>query len=70
MKKFGIEYLFKNVVVAIGLILVWRGVWYGLDFLDKVIFGGSHVVTVIIGIILGFALMYLPERNLQTLERL
>ena len=70
MKKRGFEYLIKNVIVAIGLILVWRGVWYGLDLIDELIFGGSHVVTVIIGIVVGFALMYLPERNLETLERL
>jgi hypothetical protein len=70
MKKLGIGYFTKSVVIALGLILIWRGVWYGLDLIDSLIFGGNHVVTVIIGIVVGFACIYLPERNLETLERL
>ena len=70
MKKLGIEYFTKNIVVAIGLILVWRGVWIMLDLIDKWLFGSSHIVTATIGIIVGLALIYFPEKNLKTLERL
>ena len=41
-----------------------------LDLVDVLIFGGSHIVTAIGGIILGILMLYLPEKNLKALERL
>ncbi len=70
MKKLGLEYFTKSIVVAVGLILVWRGVWVALDIVDKWLFGGNHIVTAIIGIVVGLAFIYFPEKNLKTLERL
>jgi hypothetical protein len=70
MKKLGLEYFTKSIVVAIGLILVWRGVWVALDLIDKWLFGGNHIVTAILGIIIGLVFIYFPEKNLKTLERL
>jgi len=29
------SYLAKNISIVIGLVLIWRGVWYVLDALDK-----------------------------------
>ena len=70
MKKLGLEYFTKSIVVAVGLILVWRGVWVALDIVDKWLFGGNHIVTAIIGIVVGLSFIYFPEKNLKTLERL
>lgn len=65
-----IKYLFKNIVVIIGIVLIWRGIWYALDSLDQVIFGGAHFWTAIVGVLLGFVMLYLPDRNLKEIERL
>lgn len=70
MHHFGFRYFVKNISIAIGIILIWRGVWVLLDLLDSVLFGGSHIVTAVGGIIFGIFILYLPERNLQALERL
>ena len=67
---YGIKYFNKNIVIAVGLILVWRGVWVMLDLIDRWLFGNSHIITAVIGIVVGIILIYLPEKNLKTLERL
>ncbi len=70
MHHFGFRYFIKNISIAIGIILIWRGVWVLLDLLDHVLFGGSHIITAVGGILIGIIILYLPERNLQALERL
>jgi len=70
MKTFDLKYFTKGISVAIGIILIWRGAWIILDLIDVLIFGGSHIVTAIGGIILGILMLYLPEKNLKALERL
>ena len=70
MKTLDIKYFTKGISVAIGIILIWRGAWIILDLIDVLIFGGSHIVTAIGGIILGILMLYLPEKNLKALERL
>ena len=67
---FGLKYFIKNISVAIGIILIWRGVWVLLDLLDDILFGGSHVVTAVGGIVAGIIILYLPDRTLAALERL
>ena len=69
-KKITLEYLVKNITTIIGLVLVWRGVWYVLDGLDELFFGGSHIFTAFGGIILGLILLYLPDRDLKEIEKL
>ena len=70
MKTFDIKYFTKNISVAIGIIFIWRGIWIVLDEIDKLIFGGNHIITAILGIIAGIVILYLPEKNLKALERL
>lgn len=70
MKEIGIKYFTKGISVAIGIILIWRGVWIVLDMFDKLIFGGNHIITAIGGIIVGILMLYLPDKNLKALERL
>ena len=63
-------HLTRNLSIVIGLVLVWRGVWYVLDGLDILLFGGSHVWTALGGIVLGLVVLYLPDKDLKEIEKL
>ena len=65
-----LEAFAKNISIAIGIILIWRGVWVLLDLFDEWLFGGNHIVTAILGIIGGIIILYSPDHNLKALERL
>lgn len=65
-----LAYLAKNISIVVGLVLVWRGIWYTLDGLDILFFGGSHAWTAIGGIILGLAVLYFPDKDLKEIEKL
>lgn len=65
-----ISYFAKNLLSVIGIVLIWRGVWYLLDAVDLWLFGGSRMITAVGGIVLGLILLYLPNRNLKEIERL
>lgn len=67
-KKF--SYLARNLSIAVGIILVWRGIWVLLDLLDLWLFGNNHAVTAVLGIVLGIVILYLPDHELKSLERL
>ncbi len=56
--------------MAIGIILIWRGVWIVLDMVDIWIFGGNQITTAVGGIVVGILMLYLPDKNLKALERL
>jgi len=68
--KITLQYLAKNIFVVIGLVLIWRGIWYVLDGLDKWIFGSSHFWTALGGIIIGLIILYLPDKDLKEIEKL
>jgi hypothetical protein len=68
--KLTLKYLATNLSVVIGLVLVWRGIWYVLDELDKLIFGGSHFWTALVGVIIGLIILYLPDKDLKEIEKL
>ena len=36
-------YFIRNINVVIGLVLIWRGIWHGLDILEAMI-GIDHTV--------------------------
>ncbi len=65
-----IGYFSKNILVVVGVVLIWRGIWYILDFFDEWLFGGSHFWTAFFGIIGGLLLLYLPDKDLKELEKL
>ena len=69
-EKHPLKYLGDNLGVALGLVLIWRGIWYGLDAMDHLVFGGVHWITAVFGVVLGLLILYLPHRNLKALERL
>lgn len=65
-----IGYFTRNIFIVLGLVLIWRGVWYVLDEIDILFFGESHIVTTIGGIILGFLILYLPDHDLKEISKL
>lgn len=70
MKHPGWQYFTKNISIAVGIILIWRGIWIIFDLIDRLLFGDNHIITAVIGIIIGLIILYLPDRNLKALERL
>ena len=56
--------------MAIGLVLIWRGIWSLLDALDYWLFGGNHVWSAVIGIVIGLLILYLPDKDLKEIEKL
>lgn len=63
-------YFVKNISIAVGLVLIWRGMWYVLDGIDALFFNGDHVVTAIGGIVVGLLILYLPDKDLKELQKL
>jgi len=70
LKKLSLKYLAKNIFTVIGLVLIWRGIWYVLDGLDILAFGGSHILTALGGIVVGLIILYLPDNDLKEIEKL
>jgi hypothetical protein len=65
-----VSYFAHNVLVVIGLVLMWRGVWYVLDEVDILLFGGHHLYTAILGIALGLFVLYMPDKDLKEISKL
>ncbi len=65
-----IKYFIKTLSIVIGLVMIWRGVWYVLDAVDTFFFGEYNHFTGLIGIFLGVLLLYLPDRDLKEIEKL
>lgn len=65
-----LSYFTSSFAVVIGLVLIWRGIWYVLDGIDRALFGGDHIFTAIGGIIAGLLILYLPDKNLEELRKL
>lgn len=69
-QNLNLKYFSKNLSIVIGIVLIWRGVWYTLDYLDIAIFGGSQAFTAISGIIIGLLVIYLPDGDLKEISKL
>jgi hypothetical protein len=65
-----LSYVSRNIFTVVGLVLIWRGIWYVLDGLDYYFFDGSHVYTAVLGILVGLLILYLPDRDLKEIEKL
>ena len=63
-------YFYKNLATVIALVLIWRGIWYSLDFIDRIFFGEGHLYTAVGGIIIGLIILYLPDHDLKEIEKL
>jgi hypothetical protein len=66
-KKFTLNYLFENIASVLGVVLIWRGIWMALDYLDGWIFGGSHFWTAMIGVLLGLIILFAINKDLKHL---
>ena len=69
-KNLTLAYFTRNFSIVVGLVLIWRGIWYVLDALDSQFFGQSHLWTALGGIILGLIILYLPDKDLKEIEKL
>ena len=69
-KHLTLSYLARNFSVVVGLVLIWRGIWYILDSVDLNFFGQNHFWTAFGGIILGLTILYLPDKDLKEIEKL
>ncbi len=65
-----LKYLFKDLYVVLGIVLIWRGIMFILDYIDKIFFQGGHVWTALGGIVVGLILLYLPDKDLKEIEKL
>lgn len=69
-KKPLLRYFAENLSIVIGLVLIWRGVWYVLDGFDIFFFAGNHAYTAVGGIALGLLILYLPDKDLKEIQKL
>ena len=69
-QKPSLGYFLNHLLVVIGLVLIWRGVWYLLDGIDYLVFAGNHYWTAVGGIFLGLAVLYLPDKDLKEITKL
>lgn len=69
-KTFTLGYFIQNLGVVVGLVLIWRGVWYVLDEIDILFFGGNHGITALFGILLGLFILYFPDNDLKEIQKL
>ena len=65
-----LAYLASNMAIVVGLVLIWRGIWYVLDAVDLMFLGGSHFFSATLGIIIGLLILYIPDKNLDELKKL
>ncbi len=64
------SYFIRNINVVIGLVLVWRGVWHGLDILETMIGIDHTLLAAGIGFVIGLILLYAPDHDLKELQKL
>jgi hypothetical protein len=69
-KKTLLERLTRDLQIVIGLVLIWRGIWYVLDAIDVLVFGKSHAITSLIGVVAGLAILYFPDKDFKEIEKL
>lgn len=65
-----LRYFVRTLAIVIGLVMIWRGVWYVLDYIDTILFGSYNQWTGLLGIALGVLMLYIPDRDLKEIEKL
>jgi len=65
-----LRYFVRTLSIVVGLVMIWRGIWYVLDEVDTILFGEYNHFTGLIGIFLGVILLYIPDRDLKEIEKL
>lgn len=64
------RYFLSSISTVLGIVLIWRGMWYMLDRVDIWLFGGNHLFSATLGIVLGLLILYLPDHDLEELKKL
>ena len=54
------------VVIVLGIIMLWRGVW---GLLDTYLFPGQQVLSYLVSIVLGVLILYLDDFSVENLKR-
>ncbi len=62
--------LARDFSIVLGVVLVWRGIWYVLDLADLIFFNNNHLYLAIGGIFGGFLILYLSDRDLKEFKEL
>jgi len=65
-----LRYFIRTLSIVFGLVMIWRGIWYVMDYLDVLFFGQYNHWTGLVGIVLGVLLLYIPDRDLKEIEKL
>ncbi len=65
-----LRYFAKDLSIVVGLVLIWRGIWYVLDGIDLLFFDGHHAWVAAITIVIGMLVLYLPDGDLKEIEKL
>ena len=65
-----LKYFVQTLFIVVGVVLVWRGIWHLLDFIEAKYFDGDLLWTSLVGILLGVVLLYIPDRDLKEIEKL
>ncbi len=65
-----LKYFIRTLSIIIGLVMIWRGIWYVLDKIDVILFGTYSHWTGLLGIVIGVLLLYIPDYDLKEIEKL
>lgn len=65
-----IHYFAKNLLVMIGIVMIWRGIWVLLDLLDERVGLHWQWLTAPGGILAGLLILYLPDKDLDEIRKL
>lgn len=69
-KERAFAHIVSRLYTVLGIVLVWRAIWYILDELDKWLFGGSHLEISIMSLVLGVILLFVPDWDLKEIEKI
>jgi uncharacterized membrane protein HdeD (DUF308 family) len=65
-----LKYFARTLSIVVGLVMIWRGIWHVLDYIEIKYFNGELFWTGLFGILLGTLLLYLPDQDLKEIEKL
>lgn len=58
------KYFLQELIIVVGIVLVWRGIWL---LADRFFFPSYPIVSEVFGILIGLFLLYLPDGDLSYL---
>lgn len=58
------RYFFRDLIVVVGVVLVWRSIWH---LADRFLFPDNPLLSEVLGVVIGLFLLYLPDGDLSHL---